>query len=143
MGLQGDREEPYRVFCGLGASDQPRNSDICFGCDVPEETKEEIASHLRVTITSCHQKYFDLPTFTGRRKKELIAFARGRIWNKIMSWSGLWFSLDGKEVFIKLIHQAILSYMESCFGFSRILSETFIMASFWWGIYDGKQKTHW
>ena len=67
-------------------------SEICFGCDVPEETKNSIAACLEVIATPCLQHYLELPSFTGRRKCEIFAYVRERVWKKINSWRGLWFS---------------------------------------------------
>jgi hypothetical protein len=119
-------------------------SDVCFGKEIEEEAKGEIAATLRVNVTTCHKRYLGLPTVTGRRKKEVFAFVKERIWEKIKSWRGIRFSQAGREVLIKSILQTIPSYAASVFR----LPETLIadihkaVAKFLWGNCDEK-KTHW
>ena len=120
-------------------------SDVCFGHSVPEATKTLVAGSLGVAITECHKKYLGLPTFSGRKKCELFAFIRERVWKKLNSWRGLWFSHAGREVLVKAVLQAIPGYVASCFQLPKTLIKDIhqIIAKFWWGTKENEKKIHW
>jgi hypothetical protein len=54
-------------------------------------------------------------------------------------------SRAGKEAFLKLIIQAIPTYIMSCFQIPVSICESLrrAIADFWWGIEEGKKKMHW
>ena len=58
-----------------------------------------------------------------------------RIWEKIKSWRGIWFSHPGREVLIKSVLQAIPNYVASCFRLPKALIKDIhkAVAKFWWG----------
>ena len=100
--------EILRVYSG--ASGQLVNfqkSDVCFGKDVRTEEGELLARILGVRRADCHKRYLGLPAFTGRKKKELFEYVRERIWGKIKSWNGLFFSQAGREVLIFRLFRAM------------------------------------
>ena len=96
-------------------------SDVCFGSDVPDELKTEVAESLGVSITPCHKRYLGLPTFSGRRKCELYSFIRDRVWEKIKSWREICFSHSGRKVLIKAVLQAIPGMWLVVFASRRLL----------------------
>lgn len=114
--------EILRIYSG--ASGQLVNfhkSDICFGRDIETEEEELCAQILGVQRTDCHKRYLGLPAFTCRKKKELFEYVRERIWDKIKTWNGLFFSQTGREVLIKSILQAIPNYVASYLKLSKAL----------------------
>ena len=110
-------------------------SDISFGRDVKEEAQLAIAANLGVSITACNLSYLGLPTLTEKRKVETFTFIRERVWAKLKSWRGIWFSQEGREVLIKSILQAIPSYAVTCFRLPKTLVSAIhkAVAKFWWG----------
>jgi hypothetical protein len=71
----------------------------------------------------------------GRKKKDVFAYIKDRIWKRINSWRGRSLSRAGKEVMIKSVLQAIPSYVMSDYLIpkSTIKEIERMMNSFWWG----------
>ncbi|PNX73684.1 ribonuclease H [Trifolium pratense] len=79
--------------------------------------------------------YLGLPSMIGRKKKQIFAFIKDRIWKRINSWRGRALSRAGKEIMIKSVLQAIPSYIMSVYLLpdSTIKDIERMMNSFWWG----------
>jgi hypothetical protein len=71
----------------------------------------------------------------GRKKKDVFAYIKDRIWKRINSWRGRALSRAGKEVMIKSVLQAIPTYIMSIYLIpdSTIKEIERLMNSFWWG----------
>ncbi|KAK6149902.1 hypothetical protein DH2020_017427 [Rehmannia glutinosa] len=91
-----------------------------------------------VPVVQGHEVYLGLPTFTMLRKKIQFGNLKERILKKIVGWSGKTFTDGGKEVLIKTVLQAILTYVMSCFRIPKSICEEIesACANFWWGM-DG------
>ncbi|GMJ04391.1 hypothetical protein HRI_004108300 [Hibiscus trionum] len=120
-------------------------SGIFFSANCIEDNQNDIRRILRITSNLCPEKYLGLPTMVGQNKKKAFMTLRDRFIACISSWSPRSLSQGGKEVYIKSILQAILTYTMSCF----LLPKTFcnelesIMARFWWQNIKHKQGIHW
>jgi hypothetical protein len=66
--------------------------------------------------------YLGLPSMIGRKKKDMFAYIKDRIWKRINSWRGRALSKAGKEIMIKFVLQTIPSYVMSIY----LLPETTI-----------------
>jgi hypothetical protein len=79
--------------------------------------------------------YLGLPSMIGRKKKEVFAYIKDRIWNHINSWRGRSLSRAGKEVMIESILKAIPTYVMSIYLIpkSTVKDIERMMNSFWWG----------
>ncbi|PNX89307.1 ribonuclease H, partial [Trifolium pratense] len=79
--------------------------------------------------------YLGLPSMIGRKKKDVFAYIKDRVWKRINSWKGRSLSRAGKEVMIKSVLQAIPSYVMSIYLLpdSIIKDIERMMNSFWWG----------
>ena len=49
-------------------------------------------------------------TLVGRRKKKGFNFIKENVWQKLQGWEGKLLSQAGREVLIKVVIQAILTY---------------------------------
>ena len=58
-------------------------SSISFSPRVSENIKQEVKDILEVQEKESDSKYLGLPSFVGRKKKEVFAYFRERVWNKI------------------------------------------------------------
>ncbi|KAK2634492.1 hypothetical protein Ddye_029284 [Dipteronia dyeriana] len=67
------------------------------------------------TEYSSHDKYRGLPTMVGRNKRRTFNVIKEKLWSKSRSWKGNLFSAGGKEVFIKVVAQAMPIYVMSVF----------------------------
>ena len=57
----------------------------------------------------------------GRNKKKVFAEIKDRVWKRVQRWRRNLFSPGGRKVLIKVVLQAILSYLMSVFQVSNAL----------------------
>lgn len=62
---------------------------------------------LGVTVEDRNGKYFGLPVYVGRSRKQTFAYIKDRIWSKIQGWKEKMLSKVGKDILIKACAQAI------------------------------------
>lgn len=81
----------------------------------------------------------------GRSKDEALVFVRNRLVGKIQGWKHCLLSQAEREVLIKVVANAILSFQMFCFKFPKKTCETLdrAIARFWWGDKGEEGKIHW
>ncbi|PNX97372.1 ribonuclease H, partial [Trifolium pratense] len=110
-------------------------SEVFFSRNLSKAAQEDLSNIMGVRHVLCTGNYLGLPSMIGRKKRDIFAYIKDRIWKRINSWRGRALSKAGKEVMIKSVLQAIPSYVMSVY----LLPETTIkeiermMNSFWWG----------
>ncbi|GAU34899.1 hypothetical protein TSUD_144300 [Trifolium subterraneum] len=112
-------------------------ADDCFlFCrNVSMAAQEDLSRIMGVRHVLGTGNYLGLPSMIGRKKKDIFAYIKDRVWKRINSWRGRALSKAGKDVMIKSVLHAIPSYVMSVY----LLPETTIkemermMNSFWWG----------
>ena len=89
--------------------------------------------------------YLGLPEKICGSKKQAFAFIQERLMNTINSWSAKLLSKGGKEVLIKSVAQALLTYFMSCFLLPQdiIRKLTSAISRFWWSTKDNNRGLHW
>ncbi|XP_062118498.1 uncharacterized protein LOC133832130 [Humulus lupulus] len=120
-------------------------SELCIGKQVQKEEGATIANFLGVKLVECHATYLGMPAFVDRRKRDVFASLKTKVWNKLQSWKSNLFSQADMEILIKAVIQALPCYIMSCFKLpKRLLYELQSMeARFWWGSTTNKRKMHW
>lgn len=80
-------------------------------------------------------KYLGMRLFIGRTKKIAFKYAQERLWTRIMTWKGRKLSKVGKEILLKIVVQALPTYVTSCYLLPKKTCEEsqWFMNSFWWG----------
>lgn len=84
------------------------------------EMKAGVRQELQIETEALADKYLGLPTTVGRSTAEPFEFMSTRIKGVIGTWSGWAASSAGREVLIKSVAQAVLTYSMSCFLLSKI-----------------------
>jgi ribonuclease HI len=97
--------------------------------------QEDLSNIMGVKHVLGTGNYLGLPSMIGRKKKDVFAYIKDRIWKRINSWRGRALSRAGKEVMIKSVLQAIPTYIMSIYLIpdSTIKEIERLMNSFWWG----------
>lgn len=87
--------------------------------NVHDEVKQMIHNRMGVKTVASHSRYLELSVVLGRSKKEVFSLAVECIWNKVKGSKEGFMSRAKKEVLLKSVAQAILSYIMSCFRISE------------------------
>lgn len=100
---------------------------------------------LGVQSSRFEAKYLGLPVPEGRMKDGKFQTIKEKISKRGSDWAEKYLSCGGKEVLIKSVIQAILTYTMSVFKLSATLCEdpSHIARDFWWGDETNRRKTHW
>ena len=81
----------------------------------------------------------------GRAKKKSFSLIKERIWKKLKGWKDKLLSQAGREILIKVVIQAILTFTMSCFELPKGLINEIetLIRKFWWGYRGEQRKIHW
>lgn len=76
---------------------------------------------------------------------ESLNYIKERVWHKLQGWKERLLSQAGKEVLLKAVVQAILTFAMSCFKLPTGLIQDIesLIRKFWWGQRGDQRKTHW
>lgn len=112
-----------------------QKSEVIFSSNVPQASCQALANILGVTQRLGAGKYLGLPSLVGRNRKTTFSFIKDRVWDKISSWKSKTLSMAGREVLIKSVVQATLSYYMSMYLIPPSLGDEIqrMMNSFFWG----------
>ena len=82
-----------------------------------------------------HERYLGLPPLVGRGKKKAFNCIKDQVGRKISSWKGKLLSSAGREILIKAVAQATLTYTMNCFKIPNSLCSELnsLISNFWWG----------
>jgi hypothetical protein len=110
-------------------------SEVFFSRNLSIAAQEDLSRIMGVRHVLGTGNYLGLPSMIGRKKKDVFAYIKDRIWKRINSWRGRALSRAGKEVMIKSVLQAIPSYIMSVYLLpdSTIKDIERMMNSYWWG----------
>ena len=105
--------------------------------------QEQIRRELEVERVRFDAKYLGLFTPDGALKKECFLPIKERFIKRVTAWSEKYLSSGGKGVLIKLVAQAILTYVMSVFHLSDTLCDelTRVVRKYWWGESDDQRKS--
>ncbi|MCH79708.1 ribonuclease H protein, partial [Trifolium medium] len=131
-----------------GASGQPVNlnkSEMVFSKGTTEETKRDISRLLPMQILDHFSKYLGMPTFVGRSKARVFNYIQDKIWKKLKGWKERNLSFAGRGILIKVVAQAIPTYIMSSFLIPKGVCAQMEKAicNFWWGSTTDHRKIHW
>lgn len=88
---------------------------LVFSPRTPPSTRVAIQGVLGILIVPKFDKYLGMPAVMGRSKQEVFGFLKDRVWDRIQGWNEREFLMEGREVLIKAVLQAVPTYVMSCF----------------------------
>ncbi|XP_058774622.1 uncharacterized protein LOC131648906 [Vicia villosa] len=120
-------------------------SEVSFSKNVGDVTRANIRNGLSVSSVPNHSKYLGLQVIFGRSNKVVFSMVVERVWKKIKGWKEKFLTTAGKEILIKVVAQAIPTYVMSCYKLPILVCNEIeaLIANFWWGAKKGERKLHW
>jgi len=67
-----------------------KKTNVVFSKGVPIARREDIVNYLGIKEVLAHDKYLDLRTFIGRKKKRPFLFIKDRIYKRLSPWMDQW-----------------------------------------------------
>lgn len=107
--------------------------------------KINLAETLHMQIWDNPRKYLGLPADWGRSKNSALAWIQDRLEVKMAGWKECLLNQAGKEVLIKAVLQAILSFAMSMVRFPKNFCTKLCssVARFWWRSNGKSRGIHW
>ena len=120
-------------------------SSILFGNRVGQEVKIAMKQILGINKEGRMGMYLGLPEKICGSKRQVFAFIRHRLSDRINSWSAKLLSKGGKEVLLKSVAQALPTYVMSCFLLPKDIINKLqgAIAKFWWSTKGNNRGLHW
>jgi hypothetical protein len=89
--------------------------DMFFSPNISMDFKKLFQKELPIKISNIINKYLGMPNHFGRFKEQYFSFIMDRIWSKLKGWKEKNISFEGRGVLIRVVAQAIPTYIMSCF----------------------------
>ncbi|KAA3460978.1 reverse transcriptase [Gossypium australe] len=130
------------------ASGQKLNLDksqIFFSFNASDNSCNQLVQMLGVRRSLCMERYLGLPRMVRRRKKDAFQYICDRMRMKVQSWGARLLFQGGKNIFIKVVLQAIPIYSMSCFLLPKMFCMNLesIMSHFLWQKSSTRRGIHW
>lgn len=112
----------------------PKSSLFC-GEDVNNTFSRHVENMFGMNLVRNPGKYLGLPSLWGRSKCEALSFLKDRIVHKLQGRRAKLLNNTWKEVLIKAVISAILSYAMSSFKLPKTWCSQMngVTTHFWWG----------
>ena len=95
----------------MGQRINTEKSLIFFSQNTDEDTKKEVKEILGAMQDTQPKKYLGLPSLIGRSKKQVFTEIKERVGKKMLGWKEKLLSIGGKEILIKVVVQAMPTYI--------------------------------
>ena len=117
---------------------------LFFSRNTPQTIQDTITNRFGAEIIRQHETYLGLPSLVGKGKCNTFRQLKERLANKLSGWKEKLLSHAGKEILIKAVVQAILTYTMSVFLLPNSLCDemTSMVRQFWWGRTMGRIRRH-
>jgi hypothetical protein len=128
-----------------GQTINKEKSSVMFSKNAKNTDKQQMMAALDIQVEARNEKYLGLPVYMGKSKEKTFAYLKDRVWKRVQGWKEKLLSKAGKEIFIKAMAQAILSYAMSCFDLTKTLCDAIstMICRFWWAQQENEHKMHW
>jgi len=102
-----------------GQTINKEKSSIMFSRNAKSADKEQMMAALDIRDEGRNEKYLGLPVYMGKSKEKTFAYLKDKVWKRVQGWKEKLLSKAGKEIFVKVVAQAIPSYTMSCFDLTK------------------------
>ena len=118
---------------------------IFFGRNMAAEDKRQILEISGLSDSQRYDTYLGLPALVGKSQTAAFRGIVDRVWKKLQDWKIKFLSQAGREILLKAVVQAILTYCISVFLLPRALCAEINshMRKFWWGSKENKSRVNW
>ena len=134
------------TYCGsLGQLVSNAKSSIFFSPNTSVSVREDICRELDILTEALSDKYLGLPTMVGVDRSDCFQHLIDRICQRLKGWKEKVLLMQGKEILLKSVAQAIPSYAMSVFKLPKGICKSITdeIAGFWWADKEEKKKMHW
>ena len=99
-----------------------------------DSVTRQVCDVIAVNTTTNHGAYLGLPSYIGRKKKEVFRHIRDRLWQRLQSWSTRMLSRVGNEILLKTMALTMPNYAMSIYLLPKDMCRELevMMNSFWW-----------
>ena len=110
-------------------------TSLFFSSNTSRDVQEEIKNRFGAEIIKQHKKYLGLPSLVGKNKRTTFNAIKEKLGEVLAGCKEKLLSKARKEVLIKAVAQAILTYTMSCFKLPDFLCDELMgmIRNFWWG----------
>ena len=119
-------------------------SSMFFGNQVEYSRKQDIKAALGFSSEGGMGMYLGIPEQIGGSKMKVFSFVQDRFNGRVNTWSSRLISKGGKEVQVKSVAQAVLTFVMSCYllpqGITDKLRST--TSNFWWSSKQSSRGLH-
>ena len=119
----------------LGQQLNRAKTSLFFSSNTNPSVQEEIKQRFGAQVIRQHEKYLDLPSLVGRKRRNTFNDIKEKLVKKLARWKEKLLSKASNEILIKAVAQAIPTYIMSCFKLPDTLCEELMsmIRNFWWG----------
>jgi hypothetical protein len=119
-------------------------SSIFFSPNTPDSKRQALKQLLGITVEALSERYLGLPTAVGRITSGSFDHIADRIRGRIQGCERM-LSCAGREVFLKMVIQAIPVHSMSCFKLTKKVCKQLraLIAKYWWSSSLDRNSLHW
>jgi len=119
-------------------------TNVVYSKGVSAECRNQITLCLDIREVLLRDKYLGAPTLVSQSRKKPSLFLIDRLENRLSGYMDRLASSVGREVLIKVVAQAIPTYIMSLFKLPKELCHTIqsLIVCFWWGHKQEDHKIH-
>ena len=99
----------------LGQQLNRAKTSLFFSSNTNPSVQEEIKQRFGAQVIRQHEKYLDLPSLVGRKRRNTFNDIKEKLVKKLARWKEKLLSKASNEILIKAVAQAIPTYIMSCF----------------------------
>jgi hypothetical protein len=130
---------------GSGQRANKDKSSVYCSPNCSNSIRNVVKGTLQITREALSEKYLGLPTASGRLTERHFDHIVERSRSRVQGYSEKKMSCAAKEVHLKSVIQALLTYSMSCFKLTKGLCKKVmaVMSKYWWAGSLDKRGMHW